>query len=190
MKLNPVQQSIEMFGEVSRLAAIQELKIRLLASKTKAIEDSAYEFSVAATNKKIIEHFSVLKAITDEQSDWLAKSQKIRNKILHCEFNTAIKLIEELTGTQAPGKSIQVIKIDPNSGGEELLKNLFSAHTAMAEGKAGPHQDASAMNDKDLKVLGGLLNCVQTGAMEMALDIFQKSNDLIDDLMKIDTKIV
>lgn len=185
----PVQIAFERFGEVARLAAIQELRIRLLANKTKAIQDSAYEHHVAETNKKIIEHFTQLGHLDQVKSELLTKSQTIRNKILHCKFNTAVKRIEELVGASMQGPPVQVIKVDPNAGGEELLKTIFAVQESMATGKPGPHQSASQMSDRDVGIFGGLLNCVQTGAMDAAIQIFEKSNALLDGLMGIETTI-
>jgi len=185
----PVQIALDNFGEVARLAAIQELKIRFLANKTNAIADSAYEFSVFETNKKIIEHFSNLGKLDSEKADLLLKSQTIRNKILHCKFNEAVERIEALTGSTAPGPSIQMIKFDPNIGGEELLDTLFKAHAAIVKGEPGPYKDASTLSDQELGIFGGLMNCTQTGAMHMAIDIFKKSNAVLDELMNTETTI-
>jgi hypothetical protein len=187
--MNPSQPAIDMFGEVARLAGIQELKMRLLANKTKAIQDSAYELHVFETNKKITAHFISLGKLTDENAKLLSKSQTIRNKILHCEFNVAVKKIEELMGARTQGPSVQVIKIDPSASGEDLLNNIFAAQAAIATGKKGPHQSASEMNDRDLGIFGGLISSAQTGAMKMAIEIFQRSNAVLDELMAIDTSL-
>lgn len=186
---SPVQISIDNFGEVAKLAAIQELKIRLLANKTKAIEESAYEYHVSETSKKIIEHFKSINSLTVAEADLLTKSQTIRNKILHCEFNEAVKRIEALVGSSAPGPSVQMIKFDPNIGGSALQDILLAAQNAIATGQPGPHRDASTLSDNELGIFGGLINCAQRGALEMAYNIFKKSNDVLDRLMNIDTTI-
>ncbi len=184
----PVQIAFDLFGEVARLAAIQELKIRLLANKTKVIQDSAYEFHVSETSKKIIDHFIRLGPLTAPNAELLSKSQTIRNKILHCEFAVAVKNIESLVGA-APGPSIHVIKVDPDASGEDLLKTIFAAQEAIATGRQGPQQDAAKMKDRDLGIFGGLLNIVQTGAIHQAIDIFKRSNNVLDDLMSVETTI-
>ena len=84
----PIQVAFDMFGEVAKLAAIQELNMRLLANKTQKIEDAAYEFSVAETNKKIIEHFTNTGDLEDHEADLLSKSQTIRNKICLAFFSS------------------------------------------------------------------------------------------------------
>lgn len=50
----------------------------------------------------------------------------------------------------------------------------------------GDFQDAGTLSDGEVGIFGGLLNCVQNGAMERALESFQKSNSVIDNLMRIE----
>jgi hypothetical protein len=181
--------AMDLFGEVAKLAAMQELKIRLLANKTKAIEDSAYEHKVAETSNRIVEHFTSTGHLTESDVKLLIKSQGIRNKILHCEFNEAVKRIESLLGTPAPGKSVQVLKFDPKIGGLDLLSKLFATQKAIAEGTQGEHQDASKMSDRDLGIFGGLINAAHRRALHMAIEIFTQSNALLDRLMDIETTV-
>lgn len=182
----PVQIAFEQFGEVSKLAAIQELRIRLLANKTESIEDAAYEHSVAATNAKVIEHFKSINAISESEIDLLLKSQTIRNKIFHGEFNEAVKRIEALLGAPAPGPTVKAIKVPKNSSGKQLLDLIFASQKAIAEGTVGPQEDVSQMGHGEAGIFGELLNCVQSGAMKMAYNIFIESNKLLDRLMAIE----
>lgn len=183
MSLNPVQISFQAFGEVAKLAAIQELKLRLLANKTQVIADSAYEFHIHETSKKVVEHFKGLGKLTEIQANLLLKSQSIRNKILHCEFNAAVKKINELVGKKAAGPSVKILTVAPDATGEQLLEQIFAAQECLADGLPGNVKDASELKDHEVGIFGGLINCVQTGAMEMAFKVFEDSNALLDELM-------
>ena len=70
-----------------------------------------------------------------------------------------------------------------------MLDAIFAAHGAIATGIPGPPQDAPALEDRELGIFGGLLNCMQKGAMKMAVETFEKSNDLLDRLMEVETTI-
>lgn len=177
---SPSDIAIEFFGEVARLAAVQELKLRLLANKTKSIEDSAHAFHVHDTLQTVIGFFKDKKLLNEHDIDHLKKSQKIRNKILHCEFNVAIRHIEELVGEKVPGRSISVFKINSEGSGGEILEIISSAIDGISSNK---NSNASTMKDRDIGVFGGLLNATQTGAMTIAIEIFEKSNEIIERLI-------
>ena len=79
------------------------------------------------------------------------------------------------------------MKFDPNIKGGDLLDLLFAGQKALAEGVEGPFKDASTMNDRDLGIFGGLLHSVQTGAIQMAIDIFKKSNAVLERLSMVES---
>ena len=179
--MSPSDIAINKFSEVAALAARQELILRLLANKTKAIKDAAYEYSVADTERRVIKHFSCAGHLDATQSNLLKRSRQIRNKILHCKFNEAVKRIEKLAGRKAPGPTVKVIRVDPDADGGDLLETMFQAQEDIARGRKGSNIEASKIKDD---IFAELLNCVQTGAMDIAIEIFVRSNEVLSTLMK------
>lgn len=107
LERHQTELSFEIFGEVARLAVLQELKIRLLADKTESIKDAAFEFHAFETEKKVIGLFSQLGHLEPEEAPLLSKTRAIRNKILQCEFSVAVKKIEDFIGSALPGPNVQ-----------------------------------------------------------------------------------
>lgn len=170
----PVQIAFDLFAEVGRLAVMQELKVRLLANKTREIQDSAYAFKVSDTEDAILKYFSDKKMLTEDESKTIVATRKIRNKVLHCEFDAAVKLIEAASGKPLPGPGVKVIKIAENATGEDILKSIF--------GDAIERKDVKDTTLKEGGLFGWLLDLAQRGGFSAAIEQFKKSLEVIDRL--------
>lgn len=175
--MNPSDIAIENFAEVGKLAIKQELKMRLLANKTEAIKGSAFDKRFGNVEEAVIQYFRKGNHISQFEIDILTKSRQIRNKILHCEFDAAIKLIEEYNQKSLTGPSIKVLHVGDLSG-EDLLTKIknFDLHARPVE----------QMNKQDAGIFGWLLQINQKGGFEEAFKIFNLSNKIIEGLIAID----
>jgi hypothetical protein len=178
-----IEQAFQLFAEVGKAAVLQELKVRLLASKTNEIKDSAHEYKVVKTEEAVVSHFLAKSMICDEEKDLIEKARQIRNKILHCEFDEAIKRIEELIGAALPGPSVLAVKFENDSDGAAILRKLASSQAAKAEGPKNYVTTVDQLIPEEAGMFGLFLNAVQKGAFNAALEIFKKSNGIIERLI-------
>ena len=177
----PVQRAFDSFAEVGRLAVLQELKVRLLANKTKEIQDSAYAFKVADTEDAVLKYFTDKKMISEDESKLIVGTRRIRNKILHCEFDAAVKLIEDVSGKPLSGPSVRVIKLAENASGEDILKSIM--------GEAVEPIEVKNTTLKEGGLFGWLLDLVQRGGFNEAITQFKRSLEVIDRLTTETAKI-
>ncbi len=175
--MNPSDIAIDNFAEVGRLAIRQELKMRLLANKTKEIKDSALAFKLEKVEEAVINHFKISQNISNAEIELLSTSRKIRNKILHCEFDTALKLIENHNKKPLQGPSVKVLHIGDKRG-QDLLDAIFY----IANGSKSIEELTE--NEKDL--FGWLMQIQQTGGFKEAYKTFIESNKIIERLIRLD----
>ena len=164
--------AIEGVAEVGKLAVTQELKLRLLANKTKSIENAAYENKVSDTEEAIVNHFQLAGKISSIEIAQLKISRQIRNKILHCEFDKALKLISELTGKKVDSPVVSVIKTTGLSTAEFLSR--------MKEGLSKP---ITEFKYKEVGLFGWLMQMHGSGGFHEAIGIFKRTNAIIDRLI-------
>lgn len=111
MKPQPfVQDAMDGFAEVGRLAVLQELKIRLLADKTEAIKETSQARSASAPTNAVIDHFAKQNMLTPDEGKLIESTREIRNKIFHCDFLDAMILIERLIGEPLKPSGIRVLQ--------------------------------------------------------------------------------
>jgi hypothetical protein len=80
------------FGEAAKMAAIFELRARMLADKVEALRRTALAHQLDTTLGAVIQHFCGV--ITADEVSTLRTAQQVRNKLLHCEFWTAKARLE------------------------------------------------------------------------------------------------
>jgi hypothetical protein len=69
--------------------ALYELRVRPLADKVPALQQSAYGERLEDVEGLIVVHFG--SALTDEEMTLLKLCRQLRNKMLHCDFGAARK---------------------------------------------------------------------------------------------------
>ena len=106
-----VEKAFTEFSEVGRLAVIVELKLRLLTNKIEGIQEYAHVKSIAELESALLPYLVEKKLISEKEKVHLELSRKIRNKIFHCEFEAAVKHIEELRGIQTQKGALTAIKL-------------------------------------------------------------------------------
>jgi hypothetical protein len=123
------------------------------------------------TEDAVIRYFSDKGLLSPDECKLIESTRKIRNKILHCEFDSAIELIEVLAGP-LPGPSVTMIKLPDNTSGEEILNAVFA-------GVAAP-QKVSDATLKEAGLFGWLLDVTQRGGFKVAVEQFRKALLIID----------
>lgn len=166
--------AIEAFADIGKLAIVQELKIRLLANLRPETSASAFAFKLSDAELSVVEFFKEKQRISDAEIELLAVARRIRNKILHCEFDDALAKIVGATGRKPPGPPVRVISGLENATGEELIQQILDFGAAKDVGETTMEEGA---------LLGWLLHMIQTGAFEDARGIFLATNNIIERLI-------
>ena len=146
-----VEAAFNEFGEVGRLAVLVELKIRLLTNKITHLQDYAFSHSLSGTEAALLPYLLENKLISEEEKSHLELSRKIRNKIFHCEFEEAVKFIEELRGEKMQSGSVIGAKIDELEG-DNILEKIIGLAGAIQSGKAA--KGAFKIESKTTKFAG------------------------------------
>ena len=85
MTQNYKEKMFGSFGEAARLAAIYELRMRILADKSKKTKAVSMSNNLEEVEKQIFLYFD--KELTQEEKILLSKCRKLRNKLFHSEFS-------------------------------------------------------------------------------------------------------
>lgn len=181
-----IERAFGLFAEVGAQAVLQELKIRILASKTPETKNEAFAFTVAVTEEAVLNHYLALKMITQEEKTLIEKARGIRNKILHCEFDEAINRIRDLKPGAASGASVGIIKIEGLKG-EELLAAIFDQAKAKSEGRSD-YKTIESVEKTEAGIFGWFLQAIQTGALAEARQIFQDATGIIERVISESSK--
>jgi hypothetical protein len=178
-----IQLAFDLFAEIGKLSVLQELKIRLVANKIEGIESTAFSFSVKTTEDAVYDYFVNSGELKEDERKFLEQTRKIRNKILHCEFDTALRLIEELGDAKLPTKVVHQLNVK-GLDGEGLLDMIFNAQSQISKGKISDERikDVSDLKPEEAGLYGWFLHLAASGALNQALKAFEVSNEALNRL--------
>lgn len=119
----------EKFEKTAGRAVLFELKVRLLADKTKAISKLSDGFDFDRVYKAVCKEFAAKISTEDQEALKLAK--KLRDHVVHAEFQKAFwKLKPDMAG-------VRVIDVAGLSG-EQLLEKITRVQGGLEEAKPVP----------------------------------------------------
>ncbi len=161
-----VETAFREFAEVGRLAVVVELKLRLLTNKIHEVKDYALAKSIAELESALMPFLLEKGLISEPEKRHLELSRKIRNKIFHCEFETAVALIEELRGTPTPTGIVTGARLDEISG-DTILDKVFALAEAAQTGKTTKGVfKVDATTTQDAGIFGWLVNALSKGVLQ------------------------
>lgn len=143
------------YRNAAGLGAMVELKLRLLASRTPELKKIAHDKSLENVETKVLEHFAG--RFTAEEAGFLAQARSLRNKVLHSDFKSATTKAQEIAGHEPSGPGVIML----NLGNGEITP---VSDTTKAEGG----------------VFGWMLECLQTGVLIRAAEVFTKACEIYD----------
>jgi hypothetical protein len=121
--VSPIErQYIHAFGEAAKMAAILELRIRMLADKLPETRPKALAHRLEDAEDSIIAHFAASLSTADVAT--LQAARRVRNKLLHCEFWTAEK---RLLSAERRVVRPEVVALALDTGQEWDLDQLTTA---------------------------------------------------------------
>lgn len=172
--MNVPQMAYERIYIIGGLAALLELKTRLLADKEDNTEEHARAWNVGKTEEAVVAYFISIKMLTPEESEILKTARLVRNKFLHGDFREAIKIVEGHRGEAFSGKSVGVLNVK-NKSGEELLATLEGT----LSGEVVP-TPIESVDDEEGKLFGWLLQSLLSGALDEAAVLLRKAIAIIE----------
>lgn len=162
------------FRAAAATAAEYEMRVRLLADKTPALEQWSVAKNLHDVERPLIEHFAA--ALSAEEKQLLESVRVLRNKILHGEFTAARSKLEEL-GHPKQEPQLQVVKLP-----DQVTLEAF--HAAVAE--AQPFAVDAAPDRGHL--FAWLIQLAADGSLAAAATAFAKARDVINRLAMLDAE--
>ncbi len=164
------------FGEVGKAAAIQELKVRLLADRTKDLAIRADDKSVGQVETAVLDHYFKIGYLSDKEIRQISFARQIRNSLLHGEFDVAFDRIERAAGLKIPPTSDLALNVGERKG-EELLNFIFDA-VERRTSVAGV--EPLRITNQEPQLFRRLLDLFQSGALDLAQRYFLTTTEIID----------
>jgi exonuclease VII large subunit len=161
---------LEPFKAAAGEGAALELKMRLLAGKTPALQKYAHRKQLGEMETDLLTHFA--NALSEPEKEILRLSRELRNKVLHSDFRAARKKLKEL-GTQIESAGVRKIDL-PEPTVAEATRKLLAAK----EGKEG----MPISNTPSTEVFGWLFEAGASGDLQKSSDAFKRAAAIIDKL--------
>lgn len=137
------------FEAAAGRSALFELKVRLLADKTKALAGIAEAHQFDQVLRATVEHFQ--DRISSKERETLELAKKVRNKIVHGDFKEAFKML------QPQRSNVKVISGLENATGEDVLAKILAAVQGSGVAKSVPQtEDAGKFGWLLEATIGGL----------------------------------
>lgn len=190
MSYPPIERAFTEFAEVGKTAVLIELKVRLLANKIEGLQQYAYAHHISETESALLPYLVDNGFISVLEKEHLEHSRKIRNKIFHCEFESAVKLIEKLRGQPLPSGTVVGANISELPG-TNILEKIMNFATAVQTGQEveGAFK-VDHTTTKKAGIFGWLIEAHSKGVLEEGQKIAQESlavlDRVFDDLAKKD----
>lgn len=154
--------------------ALYELHMRLLADKVPQLQQSAYGERLEDVEGLIVVHFASV--LTDDEKRLLTLCRQLRNKILHCDFHSARKKLEEL-GVNPQSGNVRTTDISGLFG-----RQMAEKITGAIANAPGSSQYVADLGSRAGTVFGWLLEAGGAGDFTKAADSFARGAAIVDRL--------
>ena len=169
--------ALAMFLDAFKNAAVEgaavQLKMRLLAGKTAALQKHAHSIRLKNIEAGLIKHFGA--ALSDDDKETLRLCRQLRNKVLHSDFRAARDSLSELGFASSPGG---VVKIDLPVVTVAELERKIKAAKAGTEGVPV----AETLSTDAGSVYGWFLEAGRPGDFDRAIDAFKLAAVIVERL--------
>jgi len=163
------------FKSASAEAALFELRMRMLAATIPQVCDEPIDIKLSLVRDAILARYKPV--LTADDNNILMKACTIRNKLLHCEFSSARKQLDQLDQKSRGG---DVSKIDISGlSGNELCAKIVGAISGANVGQVL----VGGTKTKTLKdIFGWLLECQVANEFKEARATFCEATDILNRL--------
>lgn len=176
------------FSEVGKHAVVVELNMRLMTNKIPELKTYAHANRISETEAALLPYLVEKGLITEIEKSHLEFSRKIRNKIFHCEFETAVRLIEELRGRPLQKGIVTGAKIDELEGNNILEKILNFANGVQVGKPVKGSFKVEESTTVEAGIFGWLLEAHAKGALNEGVNVVGESVLVLDRVFNVMAK--
>lgn len=161
------------FKLASGEAALFELRMRMLAGTLTGIQDKKIDISLGELCTTLCQYYE--KYLTAEQARLLKLACTLRNKMLHCEFSTARRKLNEIN-PQTRGGGVSRLDFGTDVG------KVLDAIAGRDVGQR-PIADTTTRTLRD--VFGWLQDFHRAEEFAEATSLFEQANNLLNQLVRL-----
>lgn len=175
-----IEEAFSAFSKIGQIAVVVELKFRLLANKIPDVQAFATAKNLNEVELALLPYLLEENLISEQEKKHIELSRKIRNKIFHCEFETAVRLVEELRGAPLQKGAVTGARIDELPG-ENILEKVINFATSVQTGK--PISGTFKVEDEITKhagIFGWLIEAHAKGLLNESQEIANESLRILD----------
>ena len=166
---------MEQYKTAAADGAAIELKLRLLADRTPALQEYAHARRLEDIEAEVARHFG--SSLSDEDKKTLTLCRQLRNKVLHCDFRAARDKLGEL-GVETRRGGVRRVDVSGLSG-TPMIERIRAA-IAGAEGTFEYVADTSSVDPGS--VFAWLIELGNAGDFRQASDAFRSAAAIVDRL--------
>ena len=175
---SPRAKAEAQFKSASAEAALFELRMRMLAGKTPQLGNKKIDLKLSEVRIDLVNCYSA--QLSASEILLLEKACAIRNKLLHCEFSSARKKLDEIA-PKARGGAVSQVDVSGLTGDQMAAKFI-----ALTSGQNVGQVQVSDTPTKFLKdVLGWLVECMSENEFVEADSVFTNATAILDRLSNI-----
>lgn len=148
-----------------------ELLVRLLAQKHFAGESVTRDIADGRRGEGLLSLLFGKLTFTDEERAFLPKCNRLRNKLIHCEPDGVLKVVQELVPAFDPSSNVRKFVFPPDSTGETIMRVLDA------------HEDAVDVQDTTSRTdgfLGWMMQAATDGTFDLAVELLQYGMAIVD----------
>ena len=142
----------------------------MLAGTIPGVQNDKIDVNLATVQQRVCQHYH--QKLTAEETELFRLACKLRNKLLHCEFSTARRNLDEIKPQTRGGRVTRLDFGDDVGKIVEMIEGHDVGQYAVAQSKTRTLRD----------VYGWLSECQSFGEFDEATTVFARANTLLDNL--------
>jgi hypothetical protein len=148
-----------------------ELVVRLLAQKFFAGESVTRDIADGKKGDGLLTLLFRRVNFTEAEKTFLPKCNTLRNKLIHCEPDGVLRIVQELLPGLNPKSVVQQLRFPPASSGAEILETIQTQKGAV---------DVLATTSRSDGFLGWMLQAAGDGTFDHATTILRHGLTIVD----------
>lgn len=160
----------ERYERAAGRGCLYELFLRMLCEHVPELQEKSFARSLGNIEPDVARCFAA--DLTTDEAELLRRAKRLRDKILHCEFDDARRRLDQM-GLRAAGDTI--VRVDLPDG-FDIMSTIESA----IAGSAGTPVRSTDMRGGGF--YGWLVEMAQSNSFEQAFDVFDTACELVQRL--------
>jgi hypothetical protein len=152
-----------------------EVIVRLAANRFFPTESVTRDVGTGPKGKGLLDLLVEKLAFTDDDKAFLPKCNTLRNKIIHCEPDGMLRVVQELAPRFRPRRTTQQITVGAASSGKEILEALETRKGAV---------DVLETSSREQGFFGWMFQSSSDGTFLLATEILCSAVVIVDARLK------